>query len=453
MKLIRTLLTALCALPLAGASAQLPAMRLTLDSCRALALRSNKELRMADAKQCAARYERKAALTHYLPRLAAAGGYLHTGRELSLLNGTQKEMLGSPDLLGGTLVEALRTDTRDAGAALLLTQPLYTGGKIAASGHIARYAEQAASEETERTRQEVIADVDEAYWQIVLLQARKQLAESYLALTRQVDGDLSRMVDEGVATKADRLSARVKVNEAEVALIQVDNGLVIAQMQLCRLCGLPMETRVTPVDEATDSLPLPRRTKEADVETALSRRPELHALDRAAYIYKERIRLARAEFLPTVALAGGYMASNPSLFNSYERRFKGTWAVGVTVNIPLLTCGERLYKVKAARAEALRARSQWEEAREKVELEVNRCRQKVEEAEERLHAAERSQEEADENLRTATLGLKEGVIPVSNVLEAQTAWLSAHSTCITAQIDLRLAALHLRKATGTLSIP
>jgi outer membrane protein len=152
-----------------------------------------------------------------------------------------------------------------------------------------------------------------------------------------------------------------------------------------------------------------------------------------------------------VALSGGYLASNPSVFNSFERKFKGMWNVGVVVSVPLVTCGERIYKVKAEQAEAEAVSLRLAETREKVELQVNQNHQKVEEATERLNTAERSQAEADENLRYATLGLKEGVIPVSNVLEAQTAWLSAHSECVTARIDLRLANLYLNKSIGTLT--
>ena len=95
-------------------------------------------------------------------------------------------------------------------------------------------------------------------------------------------------------------------------------------------------------------------------------------------------------------------------------------------------------------------RTQFDEAAEKVELQVTQSRQKMQEATERYAAATRSQAEADENLRCATLGMQEGVIPVSNVLEAQTAWLSAHSEQLTARIDVMLADLYLRKALGTL---
>ena len=450
-------------------SAQETATHLSLDSCRTLAICNNKELRMADMKQRAAWYERKAAFTKYLPRVSATGAYLHTNKEISLLSDEQKSklsnlgttvgslvpalesMTGALNGVGSGLVEALHTDTRNMGTvAVMLTQPVYMGGKIVAYNRITRYAEQIASHQHDLTLQEVIVEVDEVYWQIVSLQNKKRLAESFLKLVQKLDNDVQQMITEGVATKADGLSVKVKVNEAQVALIQVDNGLSLSRMLLCQLCGLEMDTPVTLADENTDAIPMLNAATTADVQTAFAHRPELNALSLSTDIYKEKVRLARAEFMPTVALTGGWLGSNPSVFNSFERQFKGMWNVGVMVNNPIVTWGERCYKVKAARAEEKLAHYRLEETREKVELQVNQSRQKVEEASERLRTATRSREEADENLRYATLGLQEGVIPVSNVLEAQTAWLSAHSEYVSAQIDLRLADLYLHKSLGTL---
>ena len=89
-----------------------------------------------------------------------------------------------------------------------------------------------------------------------------------------------------------------------------------------------------------------------------------------------------------------------------------------------------------------------EEIEEKIELQVSQCRQKATEAHERYVAAIGNREEADENLRCANYRLKEGIIPVSNVIEAQTAWLSAHSDLISASVDERLASLYLLKSLG-----
>lgn len=455
-------------------------MELSLEECRDLAIQNNKELRIVAEKQQAAYHQRKAAFTNYLPKISAAGAYMRTSDELSLLSDEQKNALthlgtnagqqlqgivqqypslgehlgslvGGLDALGTGLTDALRTDTRNMTAAsVMLTQPVYMGGKIAAYNKITRFAEQIAHSRHDQQLQEVILEVDRTYWQIVSLQSKKQLAESYLRLVRKLDSDVERLVEAGMATRADGLSIKVKVNEAEVTLIQVDNGLVLTKMLLCQLCGLELSAEVRLRDEATQTLPETPTTEGADVATALENRPELRSLDMARQIGRHKVTVARSEFLPNVALTGGYLTSNPSLTNGFQKKFNGMWNIGVVVKIPVVTWGERHHKVQIARHEAAIAAYQFEEAAEKVELQVTQSRQKIREAAERYAAAERSQTEADENLRCATLGMQEGVIPVSNVLEAQTAWLAAHSERLSARIDCMLADLYLRKALGTL---
>lgn len=451
MKNKRKILFSIISLLLGGeAIAQESATRvLSLDSCRSLAMSFNKELRMQDAKQQAAYYERKAAYTKYFPRISATGAYIYTSKEISLLSDEQKDKLNNI----GTLVEDFHTNTHNMGAVgVMLTQPLYMGGKIDAYNRITRYAEQVAQKQHDLTQQEVILDVDKAYWQIVSLQSKKKLAEGYLQLVEKLDSDVQQMIKEGLATKADGLSVRVKVNEAKVSLIQVKNGLSISKMLLCQLCGLELNTPIQLADEnaeAGKSLPQPVT---ANVQNAFDYRPELNMLSLAHQISEEKVKLAQSAFRPNVMLTGGYLASNPSVFNSFERKMKGMWNVGVMVNVPIVTFGERTYKVKAAKAEAVMASLQLSETKEKVELQVNQNQQKVEEATERLQTAQRSQDEADENLRYANAGMKEGVIPLSNVLEAQTAWLKAHSEQVEAEVDLRLANLYLLKSTGMLTM-
>jgi outer membrane protein TolC len=162
------------------------------------------------------------------------------------------------------------------------------------------------------------------------------------------------------------------------------------------------------------------------------------------------VNVTRASHLPSIALLGSLSASNPSVFNSFEKRFKGMWSVGVMVNVPIWHWGEGYYQVKAAKSEAKIAQYQLDDAKEKIELQVNQASFKVKEAEKKLIMADKNREKADENLRMATLGFQEGVIPTNNLLEAQTAWLSAQSDKIDAQIDVRLTDVCLRKALGTL---
>ena len=128
------------------------------------------------------------------------------------------------------------------------------------------------------------------------------------------------------------------------------------------------------------------------------------------------------------------------------------WNVGIMLSVPVFHWNEGIYKVKAAKSEVYIARLQQTEAQEKIELQVNQSLFKNTEAQKRLALSEKNMEKAEENLRYADKGFKEGVIPVTNVMEAQTAWLSAQSDRIDAQIDLKLAQTYLQKAMGTLGL-
>ena len=463
---------------------------LSLDSCRALAIANNKQLLMSRENIEAAKYEQKAAFTNFLPNISAAGGYMRTSRELSLLSNAQKgalsgmgTALGTPlqqaaqilaqlhpelagqlaglgesltgalDNAGSALVDAFRTDTRNMYAgALTLTQPLYMGGKIRAYNKITRYAEELARQQHNSGMQEVILSTDQAYWQVVSLANKKKLAEGYLELLQRIENDMDKMIAEGVATKADGLSVKVKVNEAEMTLTKVDDGLTLARMLLCQLCGIDLSTPITLADEQkadlSDSTPM--ATRDIDMLSVYALRPEVRSLELATQMYRQKVNVVRADYLPSIALIGGYMATNPSVFNSFENKFKGMWNVGVTVSLPIWHWGEGFYKVKAAKSAARIAQYRLDDAKEKIELQVNQSAFQVNEAAKKLAMAEKNLEKANENLRYATLGFEEGVIPTSNVLEAHTAWLSAQSEKIDAQIDVKLTEIYLKKALGQL---
>lgn len=288
---------------------------LTLDSCRALALSNNKELRISAEKITAAHYEKKAAFTNYLPKIAAIGTYMRTQKEISLLSDEQKGVISqigttaqgsiqetfqqlaasNPELaqilqplaplipgignalnkVGQGLVDALRTDTRNMYAgAVTLTQPIFMGGKIVAYNKITQYAEQLAESQHATGMQDIILNTDQAYWQVISLINKKKLAQSYLQLVSQLDSDVDKMITEGVATKADGLSVKVKVNEAEMKLTQVDNGLSLSKMVLCQLCGLPLNDEIRLADEDVESLTLPEYHVGDNVATALANREE-----------------------------------------------------------------------------------------------------------------------------------------------------------------------------------
>lgn len=514
-------LTLALALPLVAQAQRV----LTLDSVRAMALTENKQLKSTTLKLDVATNTRKAIRTKRLPKVDAVLGYEYFNREVSILNNGQKSALSnlgtnaaegigtslntiitdlvgrgvvSPeaaqqigavfqnmtaplaekaDQIGGTIRDAFRTDSRNMWAgAVTLRQPIYMGGAITAANRMADINEQLARNEIDLKTQETLYDIDHTYWLVVSLRQKHRLAESYLELVKKLDDDVHKMIDEGVATRADGLKVDVKVNEAEMQLTQAENGLSLSRMLLCQLCGLPLNESFTLADEQELSptevnlngndnanvnnpsflIPHPSSSINPSSENGpltnegTSLRPELRMLENAIDISRQTTKLIRAEYMPHVALTGGYLISNPNVFNGFERRFSGVWNVGVLVQVPVWNWFEGSYKVRASQTATTIAMMDLADAREKIDLQVSQCQFKLNEAEKKLAMTQKNILSAEENLRCANVGFREGVMESTDVMAAQTAWQMAQTQRIDAEIELRLAQVNLKKALGTL---
>lgn len=476
---------------------------LNLDSCRALALRNNKQLQVSNVKQDVAANLRHSARTKYLPHVSAVGSYVHTTREVSVLSDGIKGMLpnlgtsiasglgnemgnmigslppqtlatlgqlglspealsqltqpamqdisASGNALGQEIADAFRTDTRNIWAgSVMLTQPIFMGGGIIALNKMADIGEDLMRNQSDLQLQSTIYTVDQAYWQVVSLRHKKKLAEAYLELVKKLDTDVSKMIDEGVATRSEGLSVKVKVNEAEMQVTQVNDGLVLSKMLLCQLCGLPLDEQILLPEETQENLVVDTTVQPVDVAAGIANRPEMRMLQNTVDLSRQATNLLKAGNLPQVALVGGYTITNPSVFNGFEKKFGGMWNVGVLVRIPIWNWGDVAYKVRASKGATAIANLEMADAREKMELQINQSQFRVSEARKKLDMTRSNVRRADENLRMANLGFQEGVVESTTVMEAQTAWLQAQTQKIDAEINLKLSQVNLQKAVGTL---
>ena len=464
---------------------------LSLDSCRAMALRNNKQMSVQRVKQEVAKNIRKVARTKYLPHISAVGGYVYTSKEISLLSDDTKDVLsnlgtnsvnqlqtglssampvlsslfggsagvmsmmngmaGTLNQLGEGIIDAFHTDTRHMfGGSIFLTQPVFMGGAIVAMNKMADLGEELAANSADARRQETLYQIDQAYWQVVSLHHKQKLAEGYYNLVKKLDDDVQKMIREGVATRSEGLSVSVKVNEAEMAVMKVNDGLTLSKMLLCQLCGLPVDEQVTLVDEDADQFAASTTLTAFQKTDYIENRPELKMLQNMVDMGRQTTNMLKAGHLPQVLLMGGYSATNPNLYNGFQRKLGGAWNVAVMMRIPIWNWGDVAYKVRAAKGATTIATLELEEAREKMELQVNQSSFHVNEANKRLELALSSQQRAEENLRTANLGFQEGVISSTTVMEAQTAWLQAQSQRIDAEIDVQLSRVNLQKSLGTL---
>lgn len=471
-------------------------LQLSLDSCISMALRENKQIQIAKLNADVASNTRKAARTKYLPHVSAVGGYMHTGDPISILNTDQQALLSNlgtvamtpiqqagqtelPKILGtfaqifpdkapyfqamGTelgqkfsaltqqfgqslnqvgqdIVNAFETDTRDVfGGSVMLNQPLYMGGAIIAANKMASIAEEIAKIKVRKSEEDLVYDVQKAYYLVVEVSHKKELADEYAALIRKLSGDVAKMVEEGVATRADGLKVSVKLNEAEMQQLQAQDGLVLTKMVLCKLIGLPLDTDINVNTEVEE--------RQVDLNTN-NNRSELMLLGKAVNLLEQKTKITRATNLPQVLLTGGYMASNPNVYNGFQKKFKGTWNVGVMVRIPIWDWNETGYRVRASKAQTNIAKMELGEVEELIDLQITQTQFKLTEAEKKHAVTVKNFETAEENLRCANLGFAEGVMTTTDVMMAQTAWLQAKTQKIEAEIGVITAKLALNHAYG-----
>lgn len=437
---------------------------------------------MSRQKITSAQYQKKQALAAYLPAIDFAGGYLYNQKDISIFSedqllptktfnpasGTYEFNLVTNPATGQPVTgpegqyipetvalipkESMTYDIHNVFfGAVTLTQPIYMGGKIVAMNKITHYAEQLANALHNREAENVVYAVDGAYWQVVSLKAKYKLAGSYVNLLDSLRRNVEMMVREGVATKSDQLSVDVKLNAAKVDLVKVENGLSLSRMALAQVCGLPINTVMHLADEDNDDIIITSPDASAyDINEIYENRQDVHALELGINIAAQQKKLAMSSMLPNVALIGTYAFSNPNMQDGFRKRFAGAFSVGAMVSIPIWHWGGNYYKYKAAESDEILMKLQLEDAKEQIGLQVSQASYRAQEAVKTYTMTRSNLESADENMRTATIGFKEGVLTSDDVLAAQTAWLKANSENIDAMIDVHMCDTYLSKVLGQL---
>lgn len=468
---------------------------LGLEECRQMALQYDNELKMSKEKVEAAKNLKKAAFTQYLPNVSATGMYLYNSRNLSLL---QHDMLlpvgtvagdGSftirPDQMANTFVdvggtsvpldangqpfdprqhpekiqfkdyayipkEALELDIQHVfSIGVNLVQPVFMGGKIRELNRIAESAVHVANAQVESARLEVLANVEQAYWQVVSVSNKLKLAEAYVGLLGKMESDVQQLLKEGLATKSDLLMVKVRKNEADVSFTKAENGLALSKMLLCKYIGMPLDSDIRVADQEMNSQAGEIKGL-SDMQETFAARPEIRSLEQMNRMAHSAVNIQKSRFLPTVGLTAGWLGATPNPYNGFSKSMGGAFNVGVAVNIPIFHFGERMYTLRAAQFEEKAAALKLEDAKEQISLQVRQLQFHVRESAKRMLTTGKNLELADENLHSAQEGFKEGVMKSSDVLSAQTAWLSANAENIDARIDYKLCLVHLNKAEGKL---
>ncbi len=420
--------------------------RLSLEDCRERAKTQSRLLQQRDQDIAAAHARKQEVFTKFFPQVSARGIYLHMQKELHLINWDQP--LGSFNFLIPDRLRHLGTiDLRNVYVAnITAIQPIFLGGRIRSGYQMASLAEKLQTELRATTATEVENKVDEAYWQVVSLVSKEKLLNQLVALLEQTVKNVDASIEAGVATKADGLSVRTKLSEAEVKRSQVINGLQLSKMLLADLCGLDEDTPFTLADEATLELTLPSQTSHADEDLtlAIERRSEIRSLRLVDSIYRKRISLESSSLLPKVYGFASYSATNPNSFNGQKKEFGGQYYLGLMLEVPISDLFSGSFRRRTAQAEHRAKQLELAEARSKISLQMKQALRKADDARRSYDAAMKAVAMARENMRYAKVGYEEGVIPLLNYTMAQTAWMSAQDSLIDAQIQVLLSESKLK---------
>ena len=424
----------------AGAVAQEP---LTLDRAVAAAVGHNASIRAARSAVDEAAARRAQARAGWFPRVTFSESWQRGNQPVfvfsSLLASRQFaaanfaiDALNHPDPIG-----FFQT-------TVAIEQSLFDGGRRRAAVLAAAAGSDSAAAATAEIIAGITVSTTAAYGQLLAAQAARRTAAAALEAAREDHARAVRRRDTGLLTDADVLALQVHVAALEERAIQSQGNAALAEADLNRLMGTPIDSHVVAIEP-----PLPPGSDERDgnlaalLAEAEKARPELAralASERAAEAGR---RQARSGLIPNVVAQA---AANVSGTRMTDR--SSAWIAGAEFRWTLSTGGAEVSALRAATAALARARAEREDARAAVHVDVVKAFHQLETARARRAASAAAVDEARESQRIIRDRFEAGLAPVNDVLRASTAVLDADANRIAALVDSIAAAAALRRAVG-----
>ena len=425
---------------MAGLSQAQP-LSLSLQDCRKMALEYNEKIRIADNAVNKARLDRQIAFAQYLPKVDGS---------FTLLHMQTQDLLEIGDVLGVSL------QTRGTFlAGVSVTQPLYVGGQITAANRLARIGQTVSEEQKRKTRQQVIADVDNAYYTLISVRSKVRMLEAY---SRQMQGLYDQVklgVDVQMATTNDLLRISTKQNEISYQLQKARNGEQLCGLALAYAIGADMDQTIIPSDTVLQSQNL-------ELSEDFSARPDLHLLQQQVKANEVMVKKERSNYLPTLALLGSYsyhdnlrLKGNLNLPNGtaldYHYTFSGSCPYALlSLRMPLFHWGAELKKVKKAKLNLADSKLQLQQMERGMRIEVRKAVQNVTDAQRMVETATTGRQQADENLRVMRQKYDNQMCTMTDLLDAQSQWQQSRSNLIEAQTQLKIYETEYLRVTGQL---
>lgn len=421
-------------LPLLLATLSAPGFGETLDEAWNTALTSHRQIAAATAMRDAASYEVEQAKSARLPQLGISSAY------------TQFDTAPGFALGGGLTTGPIFDDDNFLMAGAQVNLPIYAGGAINSGIEAAEYGAQAADDQLATIVQDIRLGVAEHYISVLRAESAVAVARSYVSSLTSHTQDTKNRFEFGDVPRNDYLAASVTLANAEQQLLQAENALNYAQAAYNRFLGRPLMSNVS-VDPNfnTDTL-VPRNAGLEELASmALQNRMELTALESQARAFEKQAATARAESKPQLALTGGYSYLENQFLTDDQ-----FWMAGVAFSWNLFDGGQARKRSASLEQKAIAIDHNRADLQTLIELQVQKTRNDRGEAESRLVVAERTVEQAEENLRVVRERYEAGSSTNVEVLDAEALREQSLSNHENARFEVALAKLRLARAVGVL---
>lgn len=415
------------------------ALTLNVEKCRQMALESSEDVKKGNNALTQSVLDRKIAVSAFLPAIDASGSVLYMTPNM--------EMSGMEMIMKGTYM-----------AGVMLTQPIYAGGKILTGKKMAEMGKDAAAEQLRMAKASVIYDADNAYWTYVAVLQKQEMMDVLAAQLDTLFSQIGVASSAGMATDADLLTVKAKRSEVEYQVRKVTNGVALCKMALCRVVGVPFDTEI-----AVEDVAVPEEfTRMGTDNVSVSDRPEMRMLETSLEISRMQVRMTRGDYLPTLALVGGYcpfgnikmktmVDAGGGNYVPYTQKIGQDMGVAMlSLSIPIFKWGQGYNKVRKAKIDVDNAALDMQKNGRLMELQANQAAFNLSDSYNLIEAARDGKAQADENLRVTENRYHASMCPLSDYLDAQFQWQQARSNLIEAFTQSRIAETDYLMSVGAL---
>ena len=423
----------------------------TLEQIKDSALHNNIAIRSARYNILAAQQQRKEAFTKYFPNVSGTGLWFNANKGMAKMDMNPSEFI-SPEL-GATFAQMLPAEALAAPGnpvsismmkngtigSLMAVQPVFAGGQIINGNKLAKVGEDVSRLQLQLSENEVENTAEQYFWQLASMQEKMKTIEAVDTLLASIHNDVDVAVRAGLVMPNDLLQVQLRQNDIESQRLKLHNGISIVRLLLSQYCGLRDTSFV--ISYQTDVIS-PLATKQ-NHRQALLGTAEYQLLGKQVEAANLQKKLAVGQNLPSVAVGAGYNYHN-LMDNNH------TFAmVFATVSVPISDWWGGSHAIKRRKIEHQKAVEQLEDNAQQLQIRMQNSWNGVEESYQQLLLAQRSIEQASENLRLNRNYYKAGVSKMSDLLEAQMLYQQSCDKRTDAFADLQLRLLEYKQATGS----